>query len=222
MTITVFPDVVFRQSVISGGIGGSSGMRGRQIRKNQRVRTANGVESINIVWDRTQREFDIATIPLQRADWQYIESLHEITEGGAYGFLLEDPKDFKSTDATPVTQTSGKVAALGGGVYQLFKRYTNVASGRYKDRKITRPNPTNFSLYIGGTLQAPSSYTLDTTTGRITIPLSPSAANVVWDGRFYVPVHFQNDIIDWTLEAPGPEEVRYYSGPNVVLEEIVE
>jgi uncharacterized protein (TIGR02217 family) len=123
MPITVFPDVVFRHAVISAGV------RGRQIRKNQRVSTANGFESINIVWDRTLREFDIATIPLQRGDWEYIESIHEITEGGAYGFLLEDPKDFHSTSTTAVTRTTGVMASLGGGTYQLYKRYTNIASG---------------------------------------------------------------------------------------------
>lgn len=215
MTITIFQDVVFRQSVISGGL------RGRQIRKNQRVSSANGIESINIVWDRTKREYDIATIPLQRADWDYLESIHEITEGGAYGFLMEDPKDFHSTSITAVTQTSGRVADLGGGTYQAFKRYTNLASTRYKDRKITRPNVIGFELYVSGVLQT-SGYSVDGTTGIITITAAPSAANVEWRSRFYVPVHFQSDVMDWTLEAAGPEEVRYYSGPSVVFEEIWE
>lgn len=216
MSLTIFPDIVFRHSVISGAL------RGRQIRKNQRVSTANGIETVNIVWDRTKREWDIATIPLLRSEWQYIESLHEITEGGAYGFLLEDPKDFHSTDTTPYTETIGKVAALGSGQYQAFKRYKNVASGRYKDRKITRLNPTGFQVYNGVVLMDPSSYTLDVTTGILSISGNPSEASVTWRGRFYVPVHFQNDIIDWTLEAPGPEEVRYFSGPSVVLEEVWE
>jgi hypothetical protein len=35
-------------------------------------------------------------------------------------------------------------------------------------------------------------------------------------------VHFQSDVIDWTLEVSGPEELRYYSGPSVVFEEIRE
>jgi uncharacterized protein (TIGR02217 family) len=210
MSILVFSDIVFRHSVISAGV------KGRQVRKNKRVTTASGFESINIVWDRTLREFEIATIPLQRADWEYIESIHEITEGGAYGFLLEDPKDSHTTNTTAYTQTTGVMASLGGGTYQLYKRYKHLASTRYKDRKITRPVASEFQAYdVAG---SPLTGTVDANTGIATITGVPAT----WVGRFYVPVHFQSDIIDWTLEASGPESVRYWSGPSVVFEEIRE
>jgi uncharacterized protein (TIGR02217 family) len=215
MAITVLSDLVFRHSVISAGL------KGRDIRRNQRVTTDSGASAVNIVWTQTLREYEIATIPLQRADWEYIASIHEITHGGAYGFLLEDPKDYHSTSTTSVTQTMGRVADLGGGEYQAYKRYLNIASGRYHDRRITRPNASQFALYISGVLQS-TGYTLDAETGIVTIDSAPAAANVSWVGRFYVPVHFQSDVIDWTLEASGPEEVRFYSGPSVVFEEIRE
>jgi uncharacterized protein (TIGR02217 family) len=202
--------MVFRHSVISAGV------KGKQNRKNQRVMTAGGFESVNIVWDRTLREYEIGTIPLQRADWEYIEVFHEVTEGGAYGFLLEDPKDYCSTSTTTYTQTTGVFASLGGGQYQLFKRYLHIASGRYKDRKITRPQATGFQAYnAGGTLLTG---TVDPNTGIATISGTPAT----WVGRFYVPVHFRDDVIDWALEVPGPEDFRYYSGPSVIFEEIPE
>jgi uncharacterized protein (TIGR02217 family) len=210
MAISVFPDMVFRHSVISAGV------KGKQNRKNQRVSAAGGQEYINIVWDRTLREYEIGTIPLQRPDWEYIEVFHEVTEGGAYGFLLEDPKDYYSTSTTTYTQTTGVLASLGGGQYQLFKRYLHIASGRYKDRKITRPQTTGFqALDAGG---SPLTATVDPNTGIATISGTPAT----WVGRFYVPVHFQSDSIDWTLEVSGPEDFRYYSGPSVVFEEIPE
>lgn len=208
--ITVYSDIVFRHNVIS------SGVRGKQIRRNRRTELMSGFRDVNQGWTQTLREFEIATIPLQRADWEYIESIHEITEGGAYGFLLEDPKDFHTTSTTAQIQTTGVMASLGGGEYQLYKRYKHVASGRYKDRKITRPNETTFAAQAsgGGALSG----TVDGDTGIATIAGSP----VTWTGRFYVPVHFQSDVIDWTLEASGPEEFRYWSGPSVVFEEIRE
>jgi hypothetical protein len=103
------------------------------------------------------------------------------------------------------------MASLGGGTYQLYKRYTNIASGRYKDRKITRPNATTFQALDagGGTLTG----TVNPETGIATITGTPAT----WTGRFYVPVHFQSDVIDWTLDVSGPEEFRYYSGPSVVF-----
>lgn len=209
-SLTVFPDVVFRYNVISAGV------KGQQIRKNQRVSTAGGNESINILWDRTLRQFEIATIPLERADWDYIQTIHEITAGGAYGFLLEDPKDYSTTSTTTYTQTTGVLASLGGGTYQLYKRYLHIASGRFKDRKITRPNAVGFQALDagGGSLTG----SVDPLTGIATISGTPAT----WVGRFYVPVHFQSDIIDWTLEAAGPEEVRLYSGPSVIFEEVPE
>jgi uncharacterized protein (TIGR02217 family) len=210
MSILVFSDLVLRHAVISGAL------KGRQIRKNQRVTTANGFESINILVDRTLREYEFGSIPLQRADWDYIESIFEITEGGAYGFLLEDPKDFSAASETAYVRTTGVLAALGGGTYQLYKRYTHLASGRYKDRKITRVDATKFQAFAFG--GSPQTGTVDPATGIATITGTP----MTWTGRFYVPVHFQSDVIDWDLVAPGPEEVRYFSGPNVVLEEIRE
>jgi uncharacterized protein (TIGR02217 family) len=210
MNITVFSDLIFRHNVISAAL------KGRNIRKNQRVSTANGFESVNIVWDETLREYDIATIPLLREDWDYIETVHEITDGGAYGFLLEDPKDFYTTSATAYVQTTGVMAALGGGTYQLFKRKKHLASNRYKDRKITRVNASKFQAFDSG--GSPLTGTVDPDTGIATITGTPAT----WTGRFYVPVHFQSDIIDWTLEAAGPEEARMWSGPTVILEEIRE
>jgi uncharacterized protein (TIGR02217 family) len=210
MSITVYDDIVFRHGVISAGV------RGKEVRKNDRTTTASGIKSVNLGWTRTLREYEIATIPLERADWDYIKAIYEITGAGAFGFLLEDPTDFKTTSTTAHVETTGVMASLGGGTYQLYKRYLHIESGRYSDRKITRPQETGFQAYTAGgsTLTG----TVDPETGIATISGTPAT----WVGRFYVPVHFQRDEVDWTLEASGPEEVRLWSGPSVVLEEIPE
>jgi hypothetical protein len=75
-----------------------------------------------------------------------------------------------------------------------------------------------------------ANYTLDSRTGRITIPsLAASAAaslaavsTLAWKGSFYVPVHFMDDVIDWDLVLSGPAEQRLVAGPSVVLQEIRE
>jgi len=209
MTITVFDDVILSNQVIQSGI------RGRQIRKNQRISTASGFESINVLWDKTLREYDVGIGPLRRADWQYLESLFEVTEGGAYGFLLQDPKDHL------VATTEGRVADLtdeSGSYYQLFKRYTERVSGRYKDRKITRP--VSVQVYVSGVATTSS---FDATNGRIEITGTPDPATVTWSGRFNVPVHFLNDIIDWEMAAAGIDpDGRFMVGPTVTLQEIRE
>lgn len=211
MSVTVLANVILSNSVIAAGV------RGKQMRKNSRVAVDSGAEFINIVWTQTLRQFEIGIVPLQRSDWMHIESLHEVTEGGAYGFLLEDPKDHRATTA------DGRATALTGTTFQLVKRYTEPVSSRTKDRKITRPRATGFSVFISGVPVLPADYTLDTETGIISIPSGPAAGNLSWSGKFLVPVHFLDDSIDWELVATGPEaDRRFLAGPSCVLQEIRE
>ena len=69
---------------------------------------------------------------------------------------------------------------------------------------------------------APANYTLNVTTGIITIPSAPAASTVTWIGSIYVPVHFADDSIDWTLVAAGAYDARFLAGPSVMLKEIRE
>jgi uncharacterized protein (TIGR02217 family) len=207
MSVTVLDDVELSHQIIEAGV------KGRQIRRNQRVSTANGFESVNIVWDKTLREYDIGIGPLRRSAWQEIEALFEVTEGGAYGFLLLDPKDSSAG-------TGGRVVSLGGGQYQLLKRYIEPRSARYKDRKVTRPKLSTLQVLVSG---VPTSASFDATTGKGTISGSPAANLVTWTGQLYTPVHFLNDQIDWEMVAAGSDpDGRFYTGPQVTLQEIRE
>jgi len=209
MTIPVLSAVVLPNSVIEAGV------RGRQIRRNTRVATVNGAESINVVWSQTLREFEIGIAPMKREAWQQIETLHEITDGGAQGFLIEDPKDARVTN--------GVLVSLGNNKYQLYKRYTEQVSGITKDRKITRPRTDGFSLRNAAGTIGSSDYSLDTSKGIVTLLASVNTDLLRWSGKFYVPVHFQSDTIDWTLMAPGIDpDSRFLAGPSVVLQEVRE
>lgn len=205
MPITVLADLILPNSVISGGV------RGRNDRLNSRVPLNNGYQSINVVWERTLREWEIGTVPMLVGAFEKIIAMHEITEGGAYGFLFEDPKDCEVT--------GGVFTALGGGVFQMCKRYLHEASGRYKDRVITRPKATNLTITRAG---VPTAYTLDATTGRVTISGSPDVATLAWSGRFYVPVHFMEDSLDWSMVAPGAVSQRIVDAPSIPIQEIRE
>jgi len=205
MAITVFADVVLPNSIVSAGI------RGKNMRRNDRVEVDSGVMSINVAWTSTLRQFEIGIVPLRVDQWQALETLHEITEGGAYGFLMEDPKDSRVT--------AGGVLTLDpSGKYQLVKRYTDQVSGRTKDRRITRPKGA-ITVFQGGSAIAAS---VDPLTGKATISGSPDVSTLTWVGSFYVPVHFMDDSIDWELVAPGPADARFAAGPSVVLQEIRE
>lgn len=140
MSIIVFNDVIMPASVIAAGV------RGKQMRRNSRATTQGGFVSANVVWSRTLRQYELGYVPMLASQWLAIEGLHEVTEGGAYGFLMQDPKDTAATHSDGVLwpYNSGALVGVGGvgyGVptYKMHKRYTSSGSTRYKDRSVTRP-----------------------------------------------------------------------------------
>lgn len=211
MAITVLDDVILPNSVILAGV------RGRQIRRNTRVQNQSGVMQINVDWSRTLREYEIGIAPMPLTSWQAIEGLHEVTEGGAFGFLMEDPKD------NAATLTDGVLTAISGSTYQLQKKYTSAGSTRTKNRKITRPRAGSLTITVSGTpLVEGVGFTVNYATGVVTIASAPAASSLAWSGRFYVPVHFQTDMIDWELVAAGQVDSRLLTGQSITLQEVAE
>lgn len=209
--ITVYSDVILPNSIISAGA------RGKQMRNNNRTLASNGEQQINVNWARTLRQYELGVVPLSVANWQTLEGLFEVTEGGAFGFLMQDPKDTKALI------TEGVATSLTSTTFQLYKTYTSAGSTRTKTRKITRPIAAGFDIKVSGvSLTVTTQYTLDATTGIVTIASAPAAANITWAGSFYVPVHFASDEIDWELVRSGPADTRLMAGPSVTVMEVAE
>lgn len=309
MPITIYSDVIMPNSVLSAGV------RGKQLRRNTRTQAANGQMRINVDWARTLRQYELGFVPMTVAQWQAIEGLHEITDGGAFGFLLEDPKD-SAVDAAAgllYPYTTALVGSLGAGygvpAHKMYKRYSSAGSARTKDRAITRPRATpvlkrgaatvvlgaaagnaaiNYDtgtvtfvadasqaisavtvgastvltfadatgiiaalavgqrVYVSGitgtaagtlnglshaitardavafTLTISTATTGLTATGGTADKYPQASEALTWSGRFYVPVHFMADEIDWDLVVAGTAEARFVAGPSVVLMEVRE
>lgn len=210
MPITVLADMILPNSIISAGV------RGKLKRTNSRVQHGEtGYVSINAVSSQALREYELGTVPLRIDDWQTLQSFHEITLGGTFGFLLEDPADCREDNGAIVL-----MPAVGGApaYYQLVRRYIEPKSGRYSDRPITRPNVSSLQFFNANGSPA-ASPTVDPLTGRVTGG-DPTA--LTWAGRFYVPVHFQSDTLDWDLVVAGAYDQRFLAGPSVVLDEVRE
>lgn len=208
--IEILPTVIMPNSLISAGVSG------KNIRRNRRAELASGEKKINIGWSVPYRQFTFGTVPLTVSQWQALEGLHEVTEGGAYGFLMLDPKDSFAT----VLNGKATLISAPAHTYQLIKTYTSVGSSLTKNRTIKRPILAGFAPFASGS--PIGSYSLNVDTGVITIPSDPVASTVTWLGRFYTPVHFENDEIDWDLVIGGPADARFMAGPSVVLTEVRE
>lgn len=139
--LTVYNDVILPHSVIA-----AAGLQGRNQRNNTRRQSQAGYQNINVNWARTLRQYDLGFIPMLPAVWRSIEGIHEVTEGGAYGFLLTDPKDSTAAATEGLmypTSSTTLLGAIGLGygvpTYRLYKRIAAVGTTRTKDRAITRP-----------------------------------------------------------------------------------
>lgn len=292
----------------------ATGLGGRLRRRNIRTQSPSGKLAVAVVQSRTLREYEFGVVPMSAARWSELEGLFEVTDAGAAGFLLEDPKDrsVSTSDGLLYPYTTQLVGTIGTGYgvpsLKLYKRYSALSGARYKDRAITRPRlgavlyragvpvtlgvsagnaainyDTGTATFVADTSQALTSITAGGSTvlnfssgtgivaalavgervyvsgvsgtaaallnglshsisakGATSLTISTSTSGLagtggtaykypqaseamVWGGQFYVPVHFQNDDINWSLLRPAPnQEGRLFAGPSVVLSEIPE
>lgn len=166
MSITVLTDVILPESVIRAGVSG------RNMRNNLRSMTLNGYANINVNWTKTLRQYEIGIAPMDLSTWHTIEGLHEVTEGGAYGFLMQDPKDksVTSSDGLLYPYDSALVGSAGYGygipTYQLSKQYVAIGGTSAKIRSITRPIAAGLTVLMNSVAIAPS---VDYATGIVTL-----------------------------------------------------
>ena len=139
-SLVVLADVILDQCDLMPGV------RGRKKRSNTRAMDGGGFVKINVNWSRSLREWDIGFVAMVRPLWQILATIHEVTDGGAYGFLLQDPEDSTVASGEGVLQPWDATSAesvgtvgLGYGVPTLRtnKRYTY--GSRTYDRLLTRP-----------------------------------------------------------------------------------
>lgn len=141
--VVVLEDVILDECVFLAAASG------RQSRQNDRTANQGGFATVNVVRDVTLRQFNLGVKPLFVEDWKEIEGVYEITDAGAFGFLVKDPKD------QVVGETEGALQGYMAGVefgtpgfgngtptYGLRKLYKARSSTRTRGRPITRPNST--------------------------------------------------------------------------------
>jgi len=310
MSLVVLADVQLSDGVIA------SGVRGKVKRSNTRSVDGGGHPKVNINWRRSIREYELGVVPMLIEHWRQVEALFEATDGGAYGFLMRDPKDSQVGQGEGFLMAWGASGAVSGATigtghgvptYRLHRRYT--FGSRTTDRLITRPMsgvvirraavvvtqgaaPSNATVNLdtgtvnfvpdqsqaittitagastvltfpnntgmvaaslvndrvfitgvtgtaGSILNSQSHLVIARDTTASTLTLSTSTAgstgasgtafrypqpsqSLTWTGRFWTPVHFASDDLDWEILRSGPEQTRIVAGPAVLLQEVPE
>lgn len=135
------------------------------------VVVASGYEHRNANWSQARRRWEVGFTRTQ-AQMDTIIAFFHATAGRAHGFRFKDYADYT------VASTAGRVgsAAIGNGTpgpFQLVKRYASGASTH--DRDIRKPlTATIYKNAVAQTLT--THYTLDTTTGLVTLVALDSKA----------------------------------------------
>lgn len=166
-------------------------------RKTEIVSLASGYERRISPWALGRRRYLIGAGVKSLVDAAELLAFFEAREGRLYGFRFKDFADFKSCALNIGVAATDQVIGTGDGarkVFSLCKAYGGVV------RDITKPVSGTVRVAVDG-IEA-SGFTVDETTGVVTLASAPAAGKAVTAGfEFDTPVRFDSERIDLTLEG---------------------
>jgi uncharacterized protein (TIGR02217 family) len=149
------------------------------------------------------------TIPRERvSDIPLIRRWYHVCRGRAVGFRVQDPSDYLSTpqgfavDAsdlqpTPLDQPLVEAPDGSGARFQLYRQYL-LGEDSYiatQERPILKPVLDTIRVAnASGVEQPPSRWTLDDTTGILTIGAGFDGVPATWGGEFDLPMRFDSEL----------------------------
>jgi uncharacterized protein (TIGR02217 family) len=156
------------------------------------VTLSSGSEKRNQNWSMARYQGDVSTGIKQPAQMDAFLAFFVNRAGRARGFRFKDWKDFQAVD-----QAVGGTVDGSNTVFQLQKIYTTAT--RTYTRTILKP--VSGTVLINGHA---SGFTLDTTTGLVTMTTAPSVRPLA-SFEFDVPVRFDIDLFDPSIEDISAE-----------------
>lgn len=133
------------------------------------------------------------TLPMQNiTDDTYLQLLKQVfmaCRGQLHSFLVKDYSDHEATD---------EVFGQGDGTTKVFQlsKTSNFGLASYV-RTITKPL-AGVAITVDSVATAA---TIDTATGQVTFAVAPAPGSILrWTGEFRVPVRFNNDVLNTTID----------------------
>lgn len=183
------------------------GSTGGVERRTEIVTLASGFERRSSPWALGRRRYLIGANLRSLADMAELTAFFEARRGQLYGFRFRDFADFASCGPGGTPAATDQALGLGDGVrtaFQLVKRYGDPGAGPDEgvERPITKPVSGSVRVAVGGTVLAGGAFTLDGTTGLLTLAVPPGpGVNVTAGFLFDTPVRFDADRLELTLES---------------------
>ncbi|WP_425407704.1 phage distal tail protein, Rcc01695 family [Hyphococcus sp.] len=207
-----FHEVLFPVDIALNSEGGPT-------RKTDIVALVSGHEERNAPWAGSRRAFNAGYGVKSVADIEDVIAFFEARHGRLYGFRFRDPFDFKSCRVAQTPAPDDQLIGTGDGVetsFQLVKRYASGAASYA--RPIQKPVAGSVRVAVDGVEQAQGAdFTLDETTGGVTLASAPGAGLSVTAGfLFDTPVRFDTDELRINLAAFQAGDI-----PSIPLLEIL-
>ncbi len=171
-------------------------------RRTEITQLSSGFETRTTPWANGRRRYVLAASLRSLNDAAALTAFFEAQQGRLIGFRFSDFADFKS--CLPLGAVSPNDQAIGTGdgatrVFQLTKTYGAGASAYV--RTIAKPVAGSVALAVAGKALGVNQFSVDTTTGLVTLSAAPAAGAGVTAGfLFDTPVRFDTDRLDVTLE----------------------
>ncbi|MCA2993304.1 DUF2460 domain-containing protein [Gemmatimonas sp.] len=180
----------------------SRGARGGPERRTQIVTLSSGDEERNASWANSRRRYDVAYGIRRADDLAAVVAFFEARNGRLHGFRFKDWSDYRSGLPSAAIAATDQPIGTGTGsqtAFQLTKRY---ASGvQFWTRTIAKPVAGTVVMALGGVPQG-SGWSVDLATGIVTFLTAPGSGVAITAGfEFDVPVRFDNDTLDVTLDV---------------------
>jgi uncharacterized protein (TIGR02217 family) len=175
------------------------GCTGGLERRTDVVTLASGFERRTSPWSQGRRRWLIATAARPLDEVAELLAFFEARGGRLAGFRFRDPADFKSCAPSGATAAGDQAIGTGDGArkaFQLVKAYGTVS------RTIAKPVAGTVKVSVAGVVLAAGAFSVDTTTGLVTLNAAPAVGAAVKAGfEFDTPARFDTDRLDVTLEG---------------------
>ncbi|RMH53204.1 MAG: TIGR02217 family protein [Alphaproteobacteria bacterium] len=198
-----FHEVRFPEDLSYGSTGGPE-------RRVEIVALANGFEERNAPWAHSRRRYDAGLGLRSLDDLATVIAFFEARGGQLYGFRWKDWADHRSCRPLADPSPTDQVIGTGDGSLTAFALCKTYQSGPAAYvRPIRKPVAGTVRIAVDGIeLTEGSDFTVDTTTGLVTLAAPPQPGAVVTAGfHFDVPVRFDTDRIETSLSAFQAGEV---------------
>ncbi len=193
-----FHDIDFPLSLAFGASGGPQ-------RRTEITELASGAEHRNAPHSHSRRRYNAGVGIKSLEDLTKVIDFFEARRGSLYGFRFRDPVDHLSCGPNDTPSPTDQNIGTGDGIetrFALVKHYGD-AKGRYA-RSITKPVINSVRAAINGVEQEEDRFTVDAVTGALIFNVPPPDASSVTAGFvFDIPVRFDTDQIELTLESFG-------------------